>query len=264
MSHSIRSVTAAPSTCQSRGWGDIRAIGTPIPSSRVRSVAIRRPGCTASLIRPSRSPSSAAAVSRSAHSRASPQNDAGLTSRPRVESSGTVSAVSVSLGATPTSSRMTSPSQKKSWRRRSLPTVNTRVRRRSSPAERSASEVRSMSGDIATRWSNPLTPLAWVWLGTAGGVSEVIASPSRGPSRPRIVTWVIPSPAAGSHTIVVDPIRVAEPSIEKPACAQAVGESPTVTMVSWNGWAGTARVSHAHARWPQPTTSLGSRLWATK
>ena len=28
-------------------------------------------------------------------------------------------------------------------------------------------------------------------------------------------------------------------------------------MVSWNGWACTARVSHAHARWPQPTTSLG-------
>ena len=47
------------------GWGDKRAIGTEMSRSRVRMVAICRPGCTAGLGSESRSPRVSLARSRS-------------------------------------------------------------------------------------------------------------------------------------------------------------------------------------------------------
>ena len=58
------------------GWGDKRAIGTEMSRSRVRMVAICRPGCTAGLGSESRSPRVSLARSRSSQVSASPQSAA--------------------------------------------------------------------------------------------------------------------------------------------------------------------------------------------
>ena len=84
-----------------RGSGDMSAVATDMPRSRWRSVAMRRPSCTASLASPSRTPSRAPAASRSVTVMARPKNPG---------------SPSPALPGWPTTSRMTSPRRKNTWR----------------------------------------------------------------------------------------------------------------------------------------------------
>ena len=102
----------------------ISATGTARPAER-RSVAIRRPGCTAGRTEPAISPSPATVRSRSSMRSARPQKNAGRFAPP--------ARPSTSSGSW-TTSRITSPRRKNAWRGAPAGVGSSRRRRRSRPA----------------------------------------------------------------------------------------------------------------------------------
>src|ERR1700722_13140563 len=138
----------------------ISASGAARPAER-RTVAIRRPGCTASRTSPTCGASAAAVRSMSCTSSASPQKRAGLS----------------------TSSRISLPSRKNAWRGAPAGVGSSRTRRRSRPAACMAATLRSKAGETATTWSIASTPLGCSGAGSrCGPVEIVVGSPSSSPS----------------------------------------------------------------------------------
>ena len=167
-----------------------------------------------------------------------------------------------STPSTPTSSRMTSPSQKKS-------------RRRSRRPSRSGGCVSSLKsgvdqgvGGAVDRWRHGDQVIEAgdpvVVLGRRG---DRRADEADGQAVDSVDQAIDADggdslPDARSHTIVVEPIRTQSSCTVKPAVAHPSGLSPTTTVVNWCRSRSMAGVSHADRWWSEPACWLGSAAMA--
>ena len=198
----------------------MKAIAGPSPAS-FRSVAIDRPGCTAGRGSLTSGPSTATVCSRLSTPNASPQRRAGPSGSERT----------LDPSGASTTSRITSPIRKKACRVEPPGVSPSRRRRKSSPAARSASIVRSSAGLITTRWSTVSTPLGCCSPAAGGRSDPVVGRPSRS-SEPRsrtdqpTIPRRSPGPASPMRTV---PTSQPWPSTRKPAACQRSGGSATVS-----------------------------------
>ena len=219
----------------------MNATAGPRPASR-RSVAIRRPGWTASRGSPSSGPRCAAVASRSATRQEMPHRRAGRSGRRAMRLPG---------GAWTTSSS-TSPIRKKAWRGAPPGVGSSRSRRKASPAARRASAVRSRSGVKATTWSTASTPFGCGTPRAGAALERSVGSPSSCASASaRTLQLTIPRPACGpSKRSRSEPSSRVSPLGEKPAAAQTPGAS-AIRSSSIVGWeTGLRERASACREWP--------------
>src|ERR1044072_6056576 len=193
-----------------------------MPAER-RSVAMRRPGWTASRASLTWSARPATGGSRSEATSARPQKKAGRSPPPPR---------SIASAGSCTTSRMFGPRRKNACRGAPAGVGSSRMQRRSSPAPCSAATVRSSAGVIATTWSSAVTPLGCAGDSPGGGRSDrAVTSPSSSvPSVSRSDQPASPLPASGpASRIRTSPTTQVSPSTAKPSARQASGGSATVS-----------------------------------
>src|SRR6201995_2889713 len=133
----------------------------------------------------------------------------------------------------PTTSRITSPNRKKTWRIGRPPSSASRSRRASTPTPVSACTVRPRSGENSTTWSMPVTPLRCS-AGIDRAASDlVVGMPSRfagepsGSPRRDQPTMPVPATAPVSRMSTPPTRQTSSESTVNPARLQASGGSAT-------------------------------------